>query len=64
VIALENPESLAGLIAGLAKPDDFVVCLGAGSITTWANALPGELEKLGKTAEKAASSKPKKGKGK
>jgi hypothetical protein len=23
-----------------------VVCLGAGSITAWANALPGELQRL------------------
>jgi UDP-N-acetylmuramate--alanine ligase len=27
----------------MAQPGDFVVCLGAGSITSWANALPGEL---------------------
>ena len=29
------------------KPGDYVVCLGAGSITQWAYALPGELAKLG-----------------
>ena len=34
---------LAGLIKGLAKPGDYVVCLGAGSITQWAYALPAEL---------------------
>ena len=27
----------------LARPGDFVVCLGAGNITAWAHALPGEL---------------------
>jgi UDP-N-acetylmuramate--alanine ligase len=27
----------------LATPGDIVVCLGAGSITQWANALPAEL---------------------
>ena len=45
VIALDDPKNLAGLVAGLAKGGDLVVCLGAGSITTWANALPGELDR-------------------
>ena len=44
VIALEGPEKLAGLIKGMAKRGDYVVCLGAGSITQWAYALPGELK--------------------
>ena len=30
----------------LAKPGDFVMCLGAGTITQWAAALPGELTAL------------------
>ncbi len=47
VTPLKGPEELAGLVAGLAKPGDFVICLGAGTITQWAYALPGELEKLG-----------------
>jgi len=42
-IALSAPGALADLIRGLARPGDFVVCLGAGTITAWANALPGEL---------------------
>ena len=46
VIPLDGPEQLAGLIKGLAKPGDYVVCLGAGSITQWAYALPGELKAL------------------
>ena len=37
---------LAGMIADLAEPGDLVVCLGAGSITNWAHALPEELSKL------------------
>jgi UDP-N-acetylmuramate--alanine ligase len=45
-IALEGPEKLAPLIKQLAKPGDYVVCLGAGSITQWAYALPGELKAL------------------
>ncbi len=44
VIALPGPDALAGLVKGLAKPDDYVVCLGAGNITQWAYALPKELE--------------------
>ena len=43
VIALDGPEKLAPLIAGMARAGDYVVCLGAGSITQWAYALPGEL---------------------
>jgi UDP-N-acetylmuramate--alanine ligase len=43
---LEGPEKLAPLIKGLAGPGDYVVCLGAGSITQWAHALPGELKAL------------------
>jgi len=46
VIPLDGPEQLAGLIKGMAKPGDYVVCLGAGSITQWAYALPGELKAL------------------
>jgi UDP-N-acetylmuramate--alanine ligase len=44
VISLQAPEQLANHIAGLARSGDYVVCLGAGSITQWAYALPGELE--------------------
>jgi UDP-N-acetylmuramate--alanine ligase len=48
VLPLEAPDKLAGLVAGMAKPGDYVVCLGAGSITQWAYALPGELAALSK----------------
>jgi hypothetical protein len=34
-LALEGPEDLAGLVGGLARPGDYVVCLGAGNITQW-----------------------------
>jgi UDP-N-acetylmuramate--alanine ligase len=43
--ALPRPEDLAGMVREVAKPGDFVVCLGAGSITSWAQALPAELGK-------------------
>jgi UDP-N-acetylmuramate--alanine ligase len=49
-MALEKSEDLAGLVKGLAKPGDYVVCLGAGNITQWAYALPVELEALGEKA--------------
>ena len=47
VTPLQEPSDLAGVIKGLAGRGDLVVCLGAGSITQWAYALPGELKALG-----------------
>ncbi len=46
VAALPDPSALAGMVAPVAEPGDFVVCLGAGNITNWAATLPGELEAL------------------
>ncbi len=46
VMPLPSPAELAPLIRDLAKPGDLVVCLGAGSITGWANALPKDLDRL------------------
>ena len=46
VLALDGEDALPGLVAGIAKPGDFVVCLGAGNITAWANALPEALSGL------------------
>ena len=46
VLALDAPAQLAGLVRNIAQPGDYVVCLGAGSITQWAYALPGELAAL------------------
>jgi UDP-N-acetylmuramate--alanine ligase len=46
VLSIDGRQSLAGLIAEHGKKGDFVICLGAGSITNWAHGLPGELEKL------------------
>ncbi len=53
VLKLESPEALAKTVAGVAQAGDMVVCLGAGTITKWAYALPAELEKLNQ--KKAAS---------
>ncbi|KAF0146574.1 MAG: UDP-N-acetylmuramate--alanine ligase [Rhodospirillaceae bacterium] len=46
VVALPNEQVLAAMIDDLAEPGDCVVCLGAGSITHWAHALPGALARL------------------
>lgn len=40
---IEGPEAVAPLVRELAAPGDFVIFLGAGNITQWAYALPGEL---------------------
>ena len=45
-LALPGPEQLAGLVRQHARSGDVVVCLGAGNITAWANALPADLEAL------------------
>lgn len=41
---IEGEEDLAALVRAEAKPGDMVVCLGAGTISAWANGLP---ERLG-----------------
>ncbi|MGI4946845.1 MAG: UDP-N-acetylmuramate--L-alanine ligase [Janthinobacterium lividum] len=46
VVPLPGPEHLGEMVHAIARPGDFVVCLGAGTITTWAGALPGELAAL------------------
>lgn len=43
VIELDAPDQLADIIAAHARSGDIVVCLGAGSVTQWAYALPDEL---------------------
>ena len=43
---LDKPEDLAALVASRVEDGDYVVCLGAGNITQWAAALPGELGAL------------------
>ena len=46
VLPLPGPDALAALVKAEASPGDLVVCLGAGDITAWAYALPGQLEAL------------------
>ncbi len=45
--AVKAPEGLAEFVAQHAAPGDMVVCLGAGTISAWANALLDELATLG-----------------
>ncbi len=46
VLALDGPSDLAAMVSAEAKSGDLVVLLGAGDITAWAYALPGQLEAL------------------
>lgn len=46
VVPLPEPASLAEMINAMAKPGDYVICLGAGTITNWAHALPAQLADL------------------
>jgi len=46
VVPLPSPESLPEMINAIAKAGDYVVCLGAGTITNWAQALPAQLTAL------------------
>ncbi len=43
VVPLTAPEHLAEMVHAIARPGDFVICLGAGTVTQWAAALPAEL---------------------
>ena len=52
VLPLPSAEQLPELVGRIAKPGDFVICLGAGNITSWAAALPEQLSQ--RTSQKAA----------
>ncbi len=41
--AILSEDDLARLVREQTRPGDMVVCLGAGTISAWANALPGKL---------------------
>ncbi|MGV6812867.1 MAG: UDP-N-acetylmuramate--L-alanine ligase [Brevirhabdus sp.] len=42
--AIDNEDDLLALVRAEAKPGDMVVCLGAGTISAWANGLPARLK--------------------
>ncbi len=41
---MPDVKSLAGLVANIAEEGDYVICLGAGSISKWAYKLPEQLD--------------------
>ena len=47
VIALASADALAEVLSPHLASGDYVVCLGAGNITAWAQALPAELARRG-----------------
>ena len=49
-LALDSEADLPALIMEEARPGDMIVCLGAGSITTWANDLAAALGELERAA--------------
>jgi UDP-N-acetylmuramate--alanine ligase len=55
VQTLAGPDDLPGLVDGLAESGDLVVCLGAGSISAWANSLPEDLRRLRAEKKEAAN---------
>ena len=44
-LAIKDEDAMTALIKEQAKPGDMVICLGAGTISAWANALPERLAK-------------------
>ncbi len=57
VLSIDEPRELAGIVGDISEPGDMVILLGAGTITQWAYALPGELAALEDSAngEKGAA---------
>ena len=53
VEALSGPADLPSMVAATARQGDVVICLGAGSISAWANDLPDQL--AGLIGERTAS---------
>lgn len=45
--AVMSEDDLERLVREQGRPGDMVVCLGAGTISTWANGLPARLQKKG-----------------
>jgi UDP-N-acetylmuramate--alanine ligase len=44
VVTIDGQDDLADAVADVARNGDLVVCLGAGTITNWAQTLPDELK--------------------
>ena len=50
VLTIDGPEQLAKTVSEHIVPGDIVVCLGAGTISQWAYALPEQLKAIGAAA--------------
>ena len=57
VLGLDEADELAATVEGIAAPGDLVVCMGAGTITAWAQALPAGLAEAGDTAARREARK-------
>ena len=55
VYALLSPANLPEMVTELCDEGDLVVCLGAGTVTRWANDLPYMLRELTKSSKHTAS---------
>lgn len=53
VVSMADPAHLSEMLHAIARQGDYVVCLGAGNITQWAAALPGQLSALQAQAKAA-----------
>ena len=52
-LGLDDPGMLAALLAEVAGPGDVAVCLGAGTVTNWAQTLPLQLAEAARDPRKA-----------
>ena len=57
---LDHEDNLALMIHEFARPGDLVVCLGAGTITSWAAALPKQIARIAQTSQTGQTSTQKK----
>jgi UDP-N-acetylmuramate--alanine ligase len=54
VVPLASPDHLAEMVNAIARTGDFVICLGAGNITYWAQSLPNQLLSLNENVRRGA----------
>ncbi|HET9147183.1 MAG TPA: UDP-N-acetylmuramate--L-alanine ligase [Acetobacteraceae bacterium] len=54
VVPLASPDHLAEMVNAIARTGDFVVCLGAGNITYWAQSLPNQMKALNENFRRGA----------
>ncbi|MGY8958878.1 MAG: UDP-N-acetylmuramate--L-alanine ligase, partial [Alphaproteobacteria bacterium] len=51
---MEDPSDLSEILFDMMESGDYVLCLGAGTITNWAQSLPDELRRLSDAAKETA----------